>query len=277
MNSRRSALFVLGLVALVAGDSRAYPMGTPTYQTDVAPYCASCHSSLDAAVLAGAGERADKELAERKHISLILAGKKGYEPLSPADRQALADQIRALDAASTVSLEAPASVKPGRVFQVKVRVTGGAGPVVGVALVDAAHRWYARPITSADFAVVGAPEVTGADGESRDEWIERRPESMGREISYVNIPGIHSDAAAGVWDSAGVVFSLRAPDRPGDYPMAAAYFYGTEKSTVLGYTTTPTGVKQVRGGIFSYSGRVIFTAVQQIRVEGDAPAPAAQP
>jgi len=277
MRSRRSAGVALAAAALFAGNAHAYPGGTPSYQTDAAPYCASCHASRDVAVLAGAGERADKELSERKHISLILAGEQGYEPLSPADRQSLAEQIRALDAASTVSLEAPAHVKPGRVFQVKVRVTGGAGPVVGVALVDAAHRWYARPIASAGFAVVEAPEVTGSDGEPRDEWIERRPEAMGYGISYVNIPGIASDSAIGEWDRAEVVFTLRAPDRAGSYPLAAAYFYGTEKSTVLGYTTTPTGWKQVRGGTFSSSGRLIFTPLQQIQVEADEPAPVAQP
>ncbi|MGE4652579.1 MAG: hypothetical protein AAEJ53_16960 [Myxococcota bacterium] len=277
MSSRRIVGVAVALAALFAGNAQAYPGGTPSFQTDAAPYCASCHASREAAVLEGAGERADKEVAERKHLSLVLAGEKGYEALSPADRKSLADQIRALDAASTVSLEAPASVKPGRVFQVKVSVTGGAGPVVGVALVDAAHRWYARPIASAGFTVVEAPEVTGADGEPRDEWIERRPESMGHGISYVNIPGIHSDAAAGSWDSAEVVFTLRAPERAGSYPMAAAYFYGTEKSTVLGYTTTPTGWKQVRGGMFSSSGRLAFTPVQQIQVVGSEPAPAAQP
>ena len=94
---------------------------------------------------------------------------------------------------------------------------------------------------------------------------------MGYEISYVNVPGIQSDAAAGQWDAAEVVFSLRAPEKSGRYPLAAAYFYGTEKSTVLGYTTTPTGWKQVRGGTFSKSGRVIFTPVQQIQVGAPQP------
>jgi len=271
MRFRNVAGLALALAALGGGGAQAYPGGTPTYQTDVAPYCASCHSSLDAEALAGAGERAEKEVAERSHISQILAGRQGYEALSPADRELLAEQIRALDAASTVSLEAPTSVKPGRVFEVTVRVTGGSGPVVGVALVDAAHRWYARPVASSGFAVVEPPQVTGADGEPRDQWVERRPESMGHEISYVNVPGIQSDAAAGQWDAAEVVFSLRAPEKPGRYPLAAAYFYGTEKSTVLGYTTTPTGWKQVRGGTFSKSGRVIFTPVQQIQVGAPQP------
>ena len=34
----------------------AYPGGTPSYQTDIAPFCAACHSSVSVAALAGAGE-----------------------------------------------------------------------------------------------------------------------------------------------------------------------------------------------------------------------------
>jgi len=83
----------------------------------------------------------------------------------------------------------------------------------------------------------------------------------------VNVAGVKSDAALGKWDSAEVVFTLRAPDRPGTYPLAAVYIYGTEKSTVLGYTTSALGFKEVRGGYGGGSGRVIFTPVQQIQVE----------
>jgi hypothetical protein len=245
----------------------AYPGGTPSFQTDAAPFCAGCHSSRDAAALAGAGERADKEVAERKHIAVILAGEQGYASLSESDRQTLAAQIRALDAASTVSLKAPATVKPGDTFQVQVSVTGGAGPVVAVGLVDRAHRWYARPAASAGFSVVAPPEILGADGQPRQEWLEKRPESADRNLSFVNVPGIESNSATNKWDSAEVLFTLRAPDRPGAYPLAAAYWYGTEKSTVLGYTENAVGVKEVRGGLGGGSGRVVFTPVQSIKVE----------
>ena len=49
----------------------AYPGGTPSFQTDVLPYCASCHSSLDEAALAGAGQRATKEIVANKHLAVI--------------------------------------------------------------------------------------------------------------------------------------------------------------------------------------------------------------
>ena len=60
--------------------------------------------------------------------------------------------------------------------------------------------------------------------------------------------------------------SLRAPEKPGPYPLTAVYLYGTEKSTLLGYTTNAVGRKEVRGGLGGASGRVLFTPVKQIRV-----------
>jgi hypothetical protein len=267
MNRRITATCAVGALALAPLTALAYPGGTPDYQTDAAPFCAGCHASRDAAVLAGAGERTDKELVERKHIAVILSGQQGYASLSEQDRQTLVEQIRALDAASSVALKAPTAVQRGETFLVQVSVTGGAGPVVGVGLVDRAHRWYARPAPSAGWSVVAPPEISGADGQPRSQWLDKRPESAGRNLAFVNVPGIKSDAALGRWDSAEVVFTLRAPDRPGTYPLAVAYFYGTEKSSVLGYTTSALGEKEVRGGFDGGSGRVVFTPVQRIQVE----------
>jgi hypothetical protein len=239
----------------------------PTFQTDAAPFCAGCHSSRDASALAGAGERATKELSEHKHIAVILSGQQGYASLSEPDRKTLVEQIRALDAASTVELKAPASLKPGEVFQVQVRVTGGGGPVVGVGLVDRDHRWYARPAASAGWQIAAPPEITGGDGQPRTDWLAKRPAEMGRNLSFVNVTDIASDPAAKKFDSAEVIFTLRAPDRPGTYPLAAAFWYGTEKSTLLGYTTNAMGQKEIRGGFTGGSGRVMFTKVQQIKVQ----------
>ena len=246
--------------------AEAYPGGTPNYQTDIAPYCASCHSSLSAESLAGVGERADMEVAERKHIAVILAGEKGYASLGEADRQTLAEQIRSLDVASSVTMTAPPTVVMGQTFDVTVQVTGGAGPVVGVALVDANHRWYARPASSVGFVTVAPPDVEGPDGNPQVEWLSKRPESQQRNVSYVNVTGIASDSAAKQWASARVTFHLRVSDRPGSYPLTAVYLYGTEKSSVLGYTTNPVGWKEVRGGVGGGSGRVMFTPVQHVTV-----------
>jgi mono/diheme cytochrome c family protein len=267
------------LVLLAATSAFAYPGGTPRFQTDVAPYCAACHSSRSAQALADAGEQAESQLAEHKHIAEILAGHGGYASLSEPDREALAKQIRALDAASTVTLQAPETVAPGSVFEVAVELTGGGGPVVGVGLVDRDHRWWARPAASAGWQVVAPPVVTGPDGALQTEWLERRPEAAGRNVSFVNVLDIASDPARDQFARARVVFTLRAPDREGSYPLAAVYLYGTEKSSVLGHTTDAQGRKQVRGGFDGGSGRVLFTPVSRIQVRAPdaAPAPAAQP
>jgi hypothetical protein len=259
------------------GVSLAYPGGTPDFQTDAAPYCAGCHSSRSEAALAGAGERAAKEVAERKHLSVLLSGQKGYASLTEVDRRALADQIRALDEASTVTLAAPAALLPGQSFDARVDVTGGAGPVVGIALVDRDHRWYARPAASAGWRVIAPPKITGPDGRLQTEWLARRPEGFDRNISYVNVEKVSSDSAAKTWSKASVVFTLRAPDQPGVYPLAAVFLYGTEKSSVLGYTTDPIGKKEPRGGLTGGSGRVLFTPVQSITVKASEAKPSGAP
>jgi mono/diheme cytochrome c family protein len=267
MRLRRLMAALAAASGIVPAAATAYPGGTGDYQTDAAPYCASCHSSRGPEALAGMGERAEKEVAERKHIALILAGEKGYAQLGEADRQMLADQIRALDVASSVSVAAPDSVAAGSTFEVTVSVTGGAGPVVGVALVDAAHRWFARPAASAGWLVAAPPQVVGPDGNVQLDWLAKRPESLGRNLSFVNITGISSNSATQEWASARVTFTLRAPTQPGAYPLAAAYFYGTEKSSVLGYTENAMGWKEVRGGFGGGSGRVLFSTPKKITVE----------
>jgi hypothetical protein len=260
-------LLTISGTLIVPAAALAYPGGTPSYQTDVAPYCAGCHSSRSVDYLAGAGPRAEKEVAENKHIAVILSGQRGYAKLSEADRKTLADQVRALDEASTVAIEAPTSVEAGETFEVTVRVTGGAGPAVGVGLVDRAHRWYARPAASAGWTIAAPPQIFGTDGSSQTEWLGRRPEAAGRNLSFVNVTEISSDSAMKKWASAHVVFTLRAPAAPGTLPLAASYWYGTEKASQLGYTTNTMGRKEIRGGFTGGSGRVLFSEVLEIQVK----------
>ena len=108
IRSALSLVMVLGIASL----AQAYPGGTPTYQTDVAPYCAGCHSSINEQALAGAGDRATKEVADNKHLASIAAGRGAYEELSEADRQRLIELIRAVDANSTVTVQFPPQVAP---------------------------------------------------------------------------------------------------------------------------------------------------------------------
>ena len=77
MISRRIVGVAVALAALFVVNARAYPGGTPSFQTDAAPYCASCHSSRDAAVLAGACA----EVLER-HKAIRDAMEAGKQDLS---------------------------------------------------------------------------------------------------------------------------------------------------------------------------------------------------
>ncbi len=252
--------------ALASINASAYPGGTPDFQTDAIPYCAACHSSVDEESLQGAGERAGKEVADRKHLAPILAGEKAYGKLSEADRQTLVTHIRAVDANATIKLEFPPQVAKGESFQVTLRVTGGAGPVVAVALVDRPHRWFARAATISGWEVVGAPTIIGPTGSPQSAWLEKRPERLGRNLTFVNITGVESDAVAGTWSKSKVIFTLRAPDRVGDLPLVGAYFYGTEGATPLGHEVHPIYGKLVRGTYTGKSGRVMFTPAHVISV-----------
>jgi len=268
----RAAATSLVLLLWSAGGAGAYPGGTPDFVTDVAPFCAACHSSTRAEDLAGAGERAEKEVAAVKHLALITAGDKAYGEMSEADRATLVQHIEALDAASTIEIEHPPQVAPGESFQITVRLEGGAGPAVGLALVDRPHRWHARPASAAGWTVVGAPTIIGTDGKPQTEWLSRRPERVGRGITYVNVTGVASDASTGSFAKSKVIYTLKAPDKPGNYPLVGAYLYGTEKGTPLGYSLNPLGYKQTRGGYTGKSGRVKFSEPIVITVKAGASA-----
>jgi len=253
---------------LAAGAAGAYPGGTPGYQTNAAPFCASCHSSMSESALAGApGDRATAELAENKHLALIRQGEGGYAELTPQQRSELVGHIQALDQASKVSMTAPPRAKTGELFTVTVDVTGGAGPVVGVGLVDVGHRWHARPAPGGGFLVTAPPNVIGQDFKEQSEWLSRRTEDWGRNLAYVNVLNIESNAPKKEWGRAQVVWKLRAPPEPGRYPLTAVYWYGTEKASPLGYTEDPVRGKQLRGGGTGHSGRVVFSETVVVEVQ----------
>ncbi len=264
---RRGWLALVASASLMGSGALAYPGGTPSFQTDAAPYCSGCHSSRSEAALAGAPEgRAAKELAENKHLALIQAGEGEYGKLTPEQRGELAAHIRAVDSASTVTITAPAKVVAGANFKLTVDVTGGAGPVVGIGLVDLDHRWLARPAPSAGWLVLEPPKIHGQDFLEQRDWLTLRPEPLGRNLAYVNVKGIASDAVRSQWGHAQVVWTLRAPSVPGIYPLAATYWYGTEKASPHGVVVDPIRGKLVRGGLFGSSGRVMFSELQRIEV-----------
>ncbi|MBM4383066.1 MAG: hypothetical protein FJ091_06810 [Deltaproteobacteria bacterium] len=261
----RFSAFTAGLA--LATSAYAYPGGTPDWQTDAAPYCASCHSSANADMMNGAPpERAQKELAANKHIALIQAGEGGYQALSAAERALLAEHVRAVDANTSVRIESPPKVAINGELRVSVGVTGGAGPVVGVALVDTPQRWLARPATAVGWFVSQEPQILGQDFQQQTDWLAKRPLSLMRNLAYVNVTGLRSDAVKADWARAQVVWTLRAPSRPGKYPLAAALWYGTEKASPLGVVTDPIRGRMLRGGVAGHSGRILFSTPLSIEV-----------
>jgi len=268
------AATVLASMTLCANFATAYPGGTPDFQTDVAPYCAACHSSTSEDDLSGLGDRAQSELALNKHFAAIRAGEGLYAELPEADRAKLIELLASIDKNSTIALEFPASVVPGSTFQVTVKLTGGAGPSVGVGLVDRPHRFFAKPASALGWEVVGAPTIIGPKGPQTD-WIERRPEREGRNVTFVNVGGISSNADQDKWSRAKIIYTLRAPEAVGDYPLVGAYFYGTETGTALSTREHPEYGPQPLGGTLGKSGRVKFSKEAMISVKEADPAPVA--
>lgn len=260
-------LVCAAIATALASAASAYPGGTPDFQTDAAPYCASCHASANVEMMAGMpAERAQKELAANKHIALIRAGEGAYEALSADERALLAEHVRAVDANTSVKISAQPKVAINGELRVKVDVLGGAGPVVGVALVDTPHRWLARPATGSGWVVVKDPQILGQDFQEQTDWLAKRPLSLGRNLAYVNATGLRSDAVKSEWARAQVVWTLRAPSRPGKLPLVAALWYGTEKASPLGVVADPMFGKRLRGGVAGHSGRVLFSTPISVEV-----------
>ncbi len=266
----RSRLAFCCLLLAAPLEARAYPGGTPNFVTDVAPFCASCHSSVSLDALAGLAEaRAQAELAANKHLAQIRAPKpdSAYAKLSDAQRAELLRGIEALDAAASVRVVAPPTVAPGQTFDVRVESSGGGGPVLGLGLVDAAHRFQARPAASAGWAIVDKPTVRGPDGVLQTRFTDGRNPALAPGVSYVNVYDVSSsDAAQAKWASVTVSWKLRAPATPGAYPLAAVFFYGTEKGSPHGAVETLQGKGPI-GGFTAAAGRVRFSDVLQIQVK----------
>lgn len=260
-------LLALGLTGLPVA-SFAYPGGTPTYVTDVAPFCAGCHSSTSADQLAGVPPaRVQAELIANKHIASIRLAKAGtpYAKLSEAEREELIAGIQQLDEHATVKLIVPETLSPGQIFEATVEVTGGGGPAIGIALVDSNQRWQARPAGSAGWQVLERPQVIGPDAKLQTRFTDGRNPALSPGISYVNVYGIRPDLTAGKFDTVRVTFRLRAPHEPGSYPLSSVFLYGTEKGSPHGAVETLRGTVPV-GGFGANSGRVRFSEVHQIQV-----------
>jgi len=165
-----------------------------------------------------------------------------------------------------VRISAPPKVAINGELHVKVEVAGGAGPAVGVALVDTPQRWLARPATGLGWVVAQDPQILGQDFQEQTEWLAKRPLSLGRNLAFVNVVGLRSDAVKSEWARAQVLWTLRAPSRPGKYPLVAALWYGTEKASPLGIVSDPIRGRMLRGGVAGHSGRILFSTPITVEV-----------
>src|SRR3989454_10643118 len=164
----------LSLVMIGAAVALADPYGPPYAVTDMAPFCATCHASASPAQLQGLpADVAAGETIDGKHLSRIKTDP-AYRDLSPADREQLIAAIKWVDEQASVTIKAPFQARRNSQIEVTVVTRGGAGPVVGVSLVDSAIRYQARPISSSGFKVVGPALVAGPDRETQGDGGRRR-------------------------------------------------------------------------------------------------------
>ena len=251
------SLFSL-ILLLAATNVAAYSGGPLRNVTDLAPTCASCHASVTKDQLRNEPEAfAAGQVKETKHYKAIEDGTGPYQQMSPADRQKLLADVKLMDELSSITLAAPTSLRPGQEAQVTVTVKGGNGPV-GVFLVDTDIRFQARPVQGNGWVIVGAPKAWGGDGKEQTRWTDGRAPELPKNLNSMVIFDQKTDLAAKKAADGKVVWTVKAPQEPGTYTIAAAFHYGTERASEVGTVTTPTGAKFPRGGPGGPSGHIMF-------------------
>jgi hypothetical protein len=258
MMRRLLALISLSSFLLPAANVTAYSGGPLRNVTDLAPTCASCHSSFSKDQLRNEPEAfAAGQVKETKHYKAIEEGAGPYQQMSPADRQKLLADVKLMDELTSISINAPSSLHPGQEAQITVMVKGGSGPV-GVFLVDTDIRFQARPVQGNGWVVVGAPKAWGGDGKEQTRWVESRAQGLPKNLNSMIIFDQKTDLAAKKAPEGKVVWTVKAPQEPGTYTVAAALHYGTERASSVGTVTTPTGAVFPRGGPSGPSGHIMF-------------------
>jgi hypothetical protein len=258
-------LLAMALTALDGPIAWSYPGGPLEDVTDAAPYCAGCHSSVDANQLRDMEGPRVQEMLAASHIAAIKAGENAYSKLTPEQRIQLAADVEKVDANAQISLDVPTTLHRGASFAAKVSTQGGSGPVIGVMLLDQDLRNQARAIEAEGFEIVGAPNVIGPDGKQQEQWEARRYDDLPRNLNFLVVFGVNADLAKSQFSSTKVTYNLAAPSKPGRYTICAAFLYGTEKASPLGRVEMH-GHTQPLGGFAGKSGRIKFTELKSIEV-----------
>lgn len=263
------AVASLGLAAAVAFPHIAW--GYAAFQRlpqvgDGFPYCATCHASVDASYHPEmTAEASQAQVYTTKHYKALEEGTfAGYKPLEPEQRKRLLAQAKKVDQNTSVHLETSATtVAPGGTITVTVTARGGIGPVAGIMLLDEPLRYQARPIQGTGWFIAGAPEVIGADGKPQTTWLERRFNKQQTNLNFILVYEMLSDPAKDQYATARVSYVLKAPSIPGEYPMTAAFLYGTAEANEMKsgkYEEPP-------GGNSAPSGRIQFSNTVKVRVQ----------
>jgi hypothetical protein len=249
-----------GVIALLTAtsSSEAWSGGPVLNVTDVEAKCAVCHSSATREQLRteSAGIQ-NFMVVENRHYKAIQDGTGAYANIQPADRQRLLADVKAVDEAASVMVIVPESVRPGQEVQITATVRGG-NEIVGVALVDSDLRMQGRSIHGDGWLVIGPPKVWGSDGKEQTKWVDARAAGLRKNINSAVVFDQKADIGAKRFAGGKATWTVRAPQEPGTYTVAAVMFYGTEKASPVGSVTTPGGV-QPRGGSFGNSGRIVFS------------------
>lgn len=260
-----AGVLVLAGTAVWPEATSGYPaFGRTPYVSDAGPFCTGCHSSTDAAYQPELpAEASQQQVYSEKHYQALKDGTGGFELLSPDERRELVELAKKIDENTSVTLQAPASVARGENLTVTINTQGGIGPEVGIMLVDEPLRYQARPIQSAGWFIVGPPEVIGSDGKAQTTWLDRRHDEQTTNLNFILVYDVASDPDQGSYPTTKVSYTLRAPQEAGEYPITAAFLYGTADPNELKsgeYVNPP-------GGLTAPSGRVQFSNVATVRVE----------
>jgi cytochrome c553 len=256
-----TSVFSLGLIVGIALPYTAwsYPaFQRLPYVSDAAPYCAGCHSSKDASYHPELpADAAQAQVYTTKHYKALEEGTGAFRTLEPEQRKQLLEQAKKIDQNASVKLDAPATVAPGGTITVTVTAKGGIGPVTGVLLVDEPLRYQARPVQGTGWFIAGPPEIIGPDGKPQATWLDRRYNKQQTNLNFALIYGVTADSTSRV------SYLLRAPQTPGEYPITAAFIYGTGEANEM---KTEKYVEPPGGGT-APSGRLLFSNVVRVRVQ----------
>ena len=261
------ALLAVFLLILALGSPvEAYNGGPLLLVTDLASSCAACHSSVQKEQLRNLPDALQNaQWVENKHYKQIEAGEGSYKDMTPADRARLLADVKAIDAVAAAVLTAPTSARPGQEITVTAAVKGGAGPVVGVFLVDTDIRFQTRPVSADGWVVLGAPRIVGPDGQAQTRWSDGRAEGLHKNLNSALIFSHKSDLEKKAFPESKVTWTLRAPQEPGTYTVFVAFHYGTEKASPVG-SVERAGTVFPRGGPGGPSGHILFSRPVTITV-----------